>query len=88
MQFVGGARSIISNADFSSDQEDTVTSRKNSGGYALIDLGFKINPNASTEILGMVRIKNAFGGFWGTRNPTKTICFPRVRWWARQGLNL
>ena len=66
VQFVGGARSIISNADFSSDQEDTVTSRKNSGGYALIDLGFKINPNASTEILGMVRIKNAFGGFWGS----------------------
>lgn len=66
VQFVGGARSIISNADFSSDQEDTVTSRKNAGGYALIDLGFKINPNASTEILGMIRIKNAFGGFWGS----------------------
>lgn len=66
VQFVGGARSIISNADFRSDQEDTITSRKNSGGYALIDLGFKINPNPSTEILGMVRIKNAFGGFWGS----------------------
>lgn len=66
VQFVGGARSLISSADFRSDLEDTVTSPKNSGGYALIDLGFKINPNASTEILGMVRIQNAFGGFWGS----------------------
>jgi hypothetical protein len=66
VQFVGGARSLLSNADFSSDQQDTVTSRKNAGGYALIDLGFKINPNASTEVLGMVRINNALGGFWGS----------------------
>ncbi len=66
VQFVGGARSLISHSDFTSDAEDTVTARKNTGGYALIDLGIKINPNANTEILGMLRIKNAFGGFWGS----------------------
>jgi hypothetical protein len=66
VQFIGGARSIISHSDFTSDQNDTVTSPKNTGGYALLDLGFKINPNASTEILGMIRIKNALGGFWGS----------------------
>jgi|TARA_R110000737_G_scaffold115473_1_gene148382 hypothetical protein len=67
VQFVGGARSILSNASFQTQgEEDTITSRKSNGGYALIDLGFKINPNASTEILGMVRIKNDLGGFWGS----------------------
>jgi hypothetical protein len=67
VQFVGGARSILSNASFQTQaEEDTVTARKSAGGYALIDLGFKINPNASTEILGMIRIKNDLGGFWGS----------------------
>ena len=37
VQFVGGARSLISHNNFSSDAEDTVTARKNTGGYALID---------------------------------------------------
>ena len=32
----------------------------------LTDLGFKINPNATTEILGMIRVKNDLGGFWGS----------------------
>jgi hypothetical protein len=68
VQFVGGARSLLSHSDFTSktDAEDTVTARKMTGGYALLDLGFKINPNATTEILGMIRIKNDFGGFWGS----------------------
>ena len=66
VQFVGGARSVISNMSFETSEEDTVTPRKSAGGYALIDLGFRINPNPSTEILGMVRIKNDLGGFWGS----------------------
>ena len=65
VQFVGGARSLISHSNFTSDISDTVTAPITTGGYALIDLGFKINPNESTEILGMIRIKNQFGGFYG-----------------------
>lgn len=65
VQFVGGARSLISHMSMDPGAEDTVSRRKSTGGYALIDLGFKINPNAQTEILGMVRINNDFGGFWG-----------------------
>jgi hypothetical protein len=64
VQFVGGARSLVSHSNFTSEN-DTVTAPKSTGGYALIDLGVKINPNVKTEILGMVRINNAFGGFWG-----------------------
>lgn len=65
VQFIGGARSLISHSNFTSEQEDTITAPKSTGGYALIDLGIKINPNANTEVLGMFRINNAFGGFWG-----------------------
>lgn len=64
VQFVGGARSLVSHSNFTSE-DDTVTAPKSTGGYALIDFGVKINPNANTEIMGMVRIKNEFGGFWG-----------------------
>jgi len=66
VQFVGGARAVMSNMDFQTDEEDTVTPRKSAGGYALIDLGFRINPNEQTEILGMIRVKNDLGGFWGS----------------------
>jgi hypothetical protein len=65
VQFVGGARSLISHMSMDPGAEDTVSRKKSTGGYALIDLGFKINPNAQTEILGMIRINNDFGGFWG-----------------------
>lgn len=45
---------------------DTTTAKNNYGGYALIDLGFNIQPNKQTEIMGMFRIKNNYGGFWGS----------------------
>jgi curved DNA-binding protein CbpA len=65
VQFIGSARSIISNYNFQTKEMDSVTPRKSAGGYALIDLGFKISPNSSTEILGMIRVKNELGGFYG-----------------------
>jgi hypothetical protein len=63
----GGARSLLSNAEISVKDSvpDDVTARKNAGGYALMDLGFNIRPNQHTEIMGMIRINNRFGGFWG-----------------------
>jgi len=64
VQFVGGARSLITNSNFNAEGDSTTVPR-HSGGNALMDLGFKINPNENTEILGMVRINNEFGGFWG-----------------------
>jgi hypothetical protein len=66
--FVGGARSIMTNNNLmvtDTLQADTTTAKRNTGGYALVDLGINIKPNKSTEILGMFRIRNAFGGFWG-----------------------
>lgn len=67
VDFTGGARSIVSNNDLSVNDSlpDTTTVRRSTGGYALIDLGVDIQPNKSTEILGMFRIRNQYGGFWG-----------------------
>jgi hypothetical protein len=67
VDFVGAARSVISNdgMDVSDSIPDTTSVSNTSGGYALIDLGVDIQPNSSTEILGMFRIRNQYGGFWG-----------------------
>lgn len=68
LSFVGGARSsVFSNSLNVTDTiPDTSTAKNNYGGYALIDLGFNIQPNKQTEIMGMFRIKNNYGGFWGS----------------------
>lgn len=65
---IGGARSEMTAAKFDTKDSipDTTTLRKNNGGYAIVDLGFNIKPNKHTEILGMYRISNKFGGFWGS----------------------
>lgn len=67
VDFIGGARSLMTNNNLivSDSLPDTTTIKRNSGGYALIDLGVDIKPNKNTEILGMFRIRNAYGGFWG-----------------------
>ncbi len=67
--FVGGARSVMSNNQLAVADTagiDTATAKRNSGGYALIDLGINVKPNKNTEIMGMFRIRNDFGGFWGS----------------------
>lgn len=67
IKMTGGARSVIKNQNIqvSDSIPDNTTSKANANGYALIDLGFNIIPNKTTEILGMIRIKNQYGGFFG-----------------------
>jgi hypothetical protein len=64
VQFMGSARSVINNRNIQVN-DDTLTAKRKMDGYALIDLGVNIFPNKNTEILGMVRIKNELGGFYG-----------------------
>ena len=68
VDFIGGARSFMTNnrINVRDSVPDTTTIKRNTGGYALIDLGVKIKPNSNTEILGMFRINNSYGGFWGS----------------------
>ena len=68
VEFVGGARSLITNNEIGVQDSlpDSTTVKKNTGGYALIDLGVNIKPNKNVEILGMFRVLNNYGGFWGS----------------------
>lgn len=45
---------------------DTVTAPRLNSGHVMVDLGVNIRPNKNTEILGMVRVRNDYGGFWGS----------------------
>lgn len=67
IDFIGGARSYMSNSAINVQDSlpDTTTLKRNTGGYALIDMGVNIRPNDKTEIMGMFRIRNEYGGFWG-----------------------
>ncbi len=67
VSFTGAARSAIHNNQLNTRDsiQDTSTVLRNTNGYALIDLGVNIRPNKQTEILGMFRIRNQYGGFWG-----------------------
>lgn len=64
----GAARSLtfLDNLEQDSPEIDTITAPKSLSSHAMVDLGMNIRPGKSIEIQGMVRIRNDFGGFWGS----------------------
>ena len=63
----GAARAVMYGDEYSTDAEnDTTTPRKLQSGHALVDLGVNIQPNDQILVQGMVRIRNDYGGFWGS----------------------
>ena len=65
--FTGAARGQYYGDNLKLDGEtDTITPPKLNSGHVLVDLGLNIRPNRNTEILGMVRVRNDYGGFWGS----------------------
>jgi hypothetical protein len=46
--------------------EDTITIPRLNSGHVMADLGLNIRPNKNMEIQGMVRVRNDYGGFWGS----------------------
>lgn len=61
----GAARSIFQQDQYISDG-DTITPGKLNSGHALVDLAVNAKPNDQTFLHAMVRIRNDFGGFWGS----------------------
>ncbi|MBO6517445.1 MAG: hypothetical protein JJ975_12940 [Bacteroidia bacterium] len=61
----GAARSVFQQNTIASEG-DTVTPQKLNGGHALVDIAFNAKPNSKTFVHGMVRVRNDFGGFWGS----------------------
>lgn len=64
----GYARGTFLLDDFNTKSaiEDSVTTRKLNSGHVLADLTINVQPNSSTELLGQIRVRNDFGGFWGS----------------------
>lgn len=48
------------------DSEDTVTPKNVSNGYNLLDLNTHVNPIEDFEIFAQLRLRNTFGGFFGS----------------------
>jgi hypothetical protein len=66
VSFMGQARAQFYGDRYRAQTEtDTVTPAKQNSGNTLVDLGVRIRPNKNMEVLGMVRIRNDYGGFWG-----------------------
>ncbi len=45
--------------------KDTTSKRKSTGGYTLFDLGINAQPSEALRASAILRIRNAFGGFYG-----------------------
>lgn len=50
--------------------DDTVSARNTSNGYNLLDLNTHVNPIEDIEIFAQLRIRNSFGGFFGSGTET------------------
>ena len=66
--FTGAARGYFFGDRLDQDLaiEDTITIPRLNSGHVMADLGLNIRPNKNMEILGMVRVRNDYGGFWGS----------------------
>jgi hypothetical protein len=65
--FTGAARGLYYGDKIDHDKmEDSITIPRTNSGHTLVDLGMNIRPNRNTEIQGMVRVRNDYGGFWGS----------------------
>ena len=49
-----------------STTDDTISARNTSNGYNLLDLNIHVNPIKDIEIFSQLRIRNSFGGFFGS----------------------
>ncbi|MFA9221010.1 MAG: hypothetical protein ACEQSL_07475 [Sediminibacterium sp.] len=64
--FTGAARGLYYGDKIGQEEEDSITIPRMNSGHTLVDLGMNIRPNRNTEIQGMVRVRNDYGGFWGS----------------------
>ncbi len=65
-QINGAARSYLFSNELQIDNSlDSITPRKSNYGHNLLDLGISVFPNTQTEVIGIFRIRNELGGFWG-----------------------
>lgn len=64
----GSARAVFYGDELQQEltAPDTITAPKSNSGHTLADVGVNIRPLPNVEIQGMIRVRNDFGGFWGS----------------------
>ncbi len=63
----GAARGVVYGDEYAlTESTDTTTARRTESGHTMVDLGVNIQPSEQILIQGMVRIRNDYGGFWGS----------------------
>lgn len=66
-QINGSARSyLFANHLNIQNDLDSITPRKSNYGHNLLDLGISVFPNKQSEVIGIFRLRNELGGFWGS----------------------
>lgn len=61
----GAARSVFQQNALKTEG-DTITPTQLNTGNTLVDVAINARPNDNTFVHGMVRVRNDFGGFWGS----------------------
>jgi hypothetical protein len=62
----GNARGLFYLDEFQGQAQDSTTARKSEYGHTLVDLSANIRPNKNTFIRTTLRVRNEYGGFWGS----------------------
>lgn len=62
----GNARGLFYLDEIQGDAVDSTTARKSEYGHTLVDLSANIRPNNNTFIRTTLRVRNEYGGFWGS----------------------
>ncbi|MCB0635252.1 MAG: hypothetical protein KDC54_01465 [Lewinella sp.] len=67
VQFNGLGRAYLQQAGIDGNllKEDTTTARQLTDGEFLLDVAINAQPNDNTEVQGILRLRNEFGGFFG-----------------------
>jgi len=62
----GTARGLFNLDELNSQVGDSTTAPKSEYGHTLVDLSANIRPNKNTFIRTTLRVRNEYGGFWGS----------------------
>ena len=62
----GLARGVYNLDELKGEEADTTSASKAEYGHTLVDLSANIRPNAHTYIRSTIRVRNEYGGFWGS----------------------
>ena len=62
----GTSRGVYNLDEYNGQSDDTTTVKKSEYGHTLVDLSANIKPNKNTFIRTTLRVRNEYGGFWGS----------------------